>query len=1492
MAPFYFKGRTFAATDRLKLSSPLATPPGAGLIGLARPASSRLLGCGFYGPAGAGGWMVGRGAATGNANRLGLYRPQRQAVLQGSAAAASATITTGSFTPPAYSILIAYSAVRRNAGAPTASTVTDSLGNTWTLITGSDDTATDGSSLWVRLRAHYLVIGASPSAMTVSSASASAAHHGLQVVAIEGGGVDFANVDTGTGASGAATATLPATPSADSMLLGAFANREFTSPITPPSGYSELLLSNMGTNGKLQTVIDDNSTAVNLAWNSAGDNYCVGLGLEMRQPALLEHSSAAWVDDRPQTFLAYSASASEHWLALDRAATLERFTTTIRLDTTSALALGRMDLTIPRGGFVGDFYWIGVLKGMPPTALLDPVLRQLAPPTTLAPWLAHLIPIQGRSPERCILTGASLVVDSGTSLATGSVMQLQRQIAVPRLGNLRYRARLDLSYGGDSLASSPAVDLGPKPRAAAVVVQLPAGGATGAGIAANGGALTPVTLPGGANAQSGSVVIGTGIVDGVAQSEPGTAEIAALSLAAAAGDVSESMWALARDFMAPTVAPIALVGSTGSPQTADLASYITDPSGAGYDLAVSSPSPGLTASVSSTVLTYQAAAESDAYALTLTVTSRHDLDMATSAPIAIALVSSALRYANGYRHRCLLRLPVWSSGSYSTFLLPIVLSDPILRSRANGGGVEHPLGWDIRVETVGGTKLPHGLWRWDGVNGQVVLAPNFARNFGAAELIAVYCGKPGLVASEEDIAGARAGGWLSINLGDATEDLTGLGRPWTLTQNVGSGLIGGDFPAGTFNGVDSYRGRSCTELAGLTAFSWLCLIQTPEDPGRAQEFISLGTDTDTYFAARFTGTAQFQWSLQVASVVNAWNSDTGYYVPGRPICLGGRWASGGAMLGFAVGETVDPVSAAPVLTGSIIGTGVLKLGAGGRAGKATVLQGLAGVLLLNSTSVPVAAMECMTAALTEPGLVYGVGPWTTVAESRAGPIAHAVSATGAAGVPVPVPVRSSAYNPDADVLEVVLPDAPDIGSSSVDSGTGEPVFTVPADRPNQTLFFPFAVQPVGVPSRRSKGAVRLGARPGTVTPGAGYDQSLPWGGIGIGAVCLFGQPGNQRTTSFTIVTARAQHTGRINRIAWYNKFNLSTAGYHTGDGGRIKWTLRKITSAPGALPLVLAGTVVSTPEITDPVLAASWTAAFAAAGGSGSVAVARFHEFPTLYFSPGLDVIEGDMLAFTHTQLDSSSGTVSINDAYTTKRVQDDWSPFPHDEYSRVFNNGSLSNYREEHFPELLYGYTDDMVCGNPHIGYANGSIPRDQEVLIIGGTAGILVRQVIPVPAWANGRRIRRIHTMMVRYDNTASADIRCRVRQAGSSPGGSGDIGSVLATATLDAAAIRYSTNIKGTSQALDPIPALVFDFGADGPVLAGGATNYVELSTTGGSGTTRYMGDRLQRYIDITPVGLKVPSGFTDGFKGQRNTGSGWASMQTNGSEHDIPVWVEFA
>lgn len=1045
---FNFCGRTFSVTDRLKLASPLITPPGAGLIGLARPTLGRILNHGFYSPSGDNGWVVGRGPTYGSQNRLGLYRPQRAPTVVASAAAASGSITTGSFTPSPYSVLFAIAAVRRTSATPTAATITDSLGNTWTLVPGADASEDDGTA-FLRLRVYYLVIGATSSSMTVSSASASANHQGVVIVQVIGGSVSFGNIDTGTGTAGAATATLPSTPSTTNFILGAFYDRNFTSPITPPAGFTELVLSDVGTNGKLQVAIDDNTTATALAWNQAGDSVVIALGLELRQMPLIEHSSAVWADDVPNAFFAFSASASEHYLAMNNAGSLEKITTTIPIDTTSALALGRFDWGTPRGGFTGDEYWIGVVKAIPPLDRLDAVLRQLAPPTTLAPWLAHLFPLQGRSPELCVLTGASLAVDSGTSIANVAVPQPQEDDDDPILAVPRRRVRLTQRNASGN--TSLAIDAGPLTEAAAIIVQIPDAGGTAIGVAANGDALTTATLPSAAPAQQGNLVVGAPILDGVAQSEAGTADIGAIVTAPAwTSGIHESLWGSAADFLRPRADPINLVAEAGSPQIVDLQPLIQDPAMAGYTMALSDITPGLTISADGTRLLFEAAAEG-VYDAVLTITSLHSLAPAVTTTVRLTLTQAGARWPNGYRWRARINLLPWNaSGTIANFLLPFAEVDPAFRSVANGGYVESADARDFRLETAAGVKISHVLLAYDPVIGLIAGLGNIAgRNIGVAEAGHAFVGKPGLPASEEDAAGVRASGLLFAGIGRSASDFSGLGRHWTTNVDVGAD--------GMFNGSTSYRARTSSEMDGLTGLTVVAAASSNEAAGRTQEILNVAPDDVADLALRLGSGGNWVFILDAGGQLLAMQSELGLYYPGRTHAVAGVWSSGTRPSMYVDGALVDPVTPPAVATGTTSINEVLELGRGNRPpGTASWWNGPIGPVLAFSRALSRAEIECLTAALSQPRRVYGLGGFKTVDTAAVPPIAQPVEVSVSADtVSAPIDVQAAAYNPDGLALTTTV-GTPTSGSASV-AADGKVLLSLPAAAANQLHYAPYSL---------------------------------------------------------------------------------------------------------------------------------------------------------------------------------------------------------------------------------------------------------------------------------------------------------------------------------------------------------------------------------------------------------------------------------------------------
>jgi len=408
---------------------------------------------------------------------------------------------------------------------------------------------------------------------------------------------------------------------------------------------------------------------------------------------------------------------------------------------------------------------------------------------------------------------------------------------------------------------------------------------------------------------------------------------------------------------------------------------------------------------------------------------------------------------------------------------------------------------------------------------------------------------------------------------------------------------------------------------------------------------------------------------------------------------------------------------------------------------------------------------------------------------------------------------------------------------------------------------------------------------------------------------MLGGPGNMGgVTNFCIIQLRCEHTGNLKGVCWNSRFDSTNPdgtangniGYHRNNGGTINWTVRRINSAFGVTPLQLGPILGQTANVVNPAGTdihgrgpwPTWDVHYHAAGGVG-LTPERFARFPTINFRTPAPVVAGDWLAFTLNQLGSGGDFISPNDSFSNHRIQGDFSPYSYGEM-RHYTNGSLSSYRFNLYPMLVYHYTDGFACGNAHTDYATGTRPTSQ--LLTG--RNVRHREVIPMPAWANGKVIRRVYGLAVRWDNLTTADLSVRIAwEDGSAEG------VTLAKTTLTAGSIRYlaSRDLKDVAigPTSDPLPYLIFNFG--NVTVVSGRTYYLEFSTTSaGATTTRYLSSRPDRALTAGTVGVRQPSYLLPGMRGQQNNGAGWFDLVgtlddpdvgSNARIHDIPLWAEF-
>lgn len=624
-----------------------------------------------------------------------------------------------------------------------------------------------------------------------------------------------------------------------------------------------------------------------------------------------------------------------------------------------------------------------------------------------------------------------------------------------------------------------------------MVIRLPTASDPVAGIGVDGGPLSLVTIPGVPNDPSGPLCIGTDLLNGVAQAGSGSLAITAVYVAKGRDDATvAALRQLARDHLAPVVAPIAVTALTGAPRTLDVAPYVTaDPAGMGVAVTLGTLPAGLSASAAGTVVTYSSATEA-VYSLPLTVTSLHGLAPSRTVTARLTLSSEATRWPNGYRWRARINLIPWSaSGTITNFLLPFAEVHPDFRSVANGGRMESADGRDFRLETAAGVKIPHVLLAYDPVIGLVAGFGNIAaRNIGVAEAGYAFVGKPGLSLSEEDPVGCRAGGWLLFGGGHSATDFSGQGRDWTTSTAVASGSRIGPWPAGTFDGATSYRARTSSEMDGLAGITVVALVSSNEAVGRTQELLNVAPADVADLALRLGSGGDWIGVLDAGGQLQAVRSDTGLYYPGRGHAVALVWSSGSRPQLYVDGALVDPDTPPAVATGTTAINETLELGRGNRPpGTASWWAGLIGPALACNRGLTRPEIECLTAALAEPRLVYGLGSFKEVTTTAVPPVAQPVTVSVAPGATsAPIDVQAAAYNPDGLTLTTTV-GAPTAGSASV-ATDGRVLASMPTGAAGQTHRVPYTLTSG---SMSSSSVITVRVQPPVVVPVTGLPAGYP-----------------------------------------------------------------------------------------------------------------------------------------------------------------------------------------------------------------------------------------------------------------------------------------------------------------------------------------------------------------------------------------------------------------
>ncbi len=237
----------------------------------------------------------------------------------------------------------------------------------------------------------------------------------------------------------------------------------------------------------------------------------------------------------------------------------------------------------------------------------------------------------------------------------------------------------------------------------------------------------------------------------------------------------------------------------------------------------------------------------------------------TGGEVFIEVISSAETrptYANGAAYRRRLIVPAQNEADATAigFVMLVHERGDWLKPATAGGRIESADAADLCFELEDGTRLDHGIKRYDPANGEVVAWVRLPTwDLGQQVQIYVYYGKTDVSA---DPAGERAvwQDYLGVWDGQSGCDRTTTGRDLTLSGTIAEGELNG--PCGRFDGTVRGSLDDASFLDGLDAFSVHTFVDVDPasigtDKGIVSQGAITGADKDQGFSLRFDANGYF-----------------------------------------------------------------------------------------------------------------------------------------------------------------------------------------------------------------------------------------------------------------------------------------------------------------------------------------------------------------------------------------------------------------------------------------------------------------------------------------------------------------------------------------------------------------------------------------------------------------------------------------------------------
>lgn len=402
-------------------------------------------------------------------------------------------------------------------------------------------------------------------------------------------------------------------------------------------------------------------------------------------------------------------------------------------------------------------------------------------------------------------------------------------------------------------------------------------------------------------------------------------------------------------------------------------------------------------------------------------------DLGNEGIISITVAASVLpTYANGYLARRRIVIPPRttnaSAPAETDYVVLIRETLAAFKHLPYGGKIQHPSGWDFRVETEAGVQLDHKLESYDPATGAIVLwfrIPSWAVHQQARFLL--YYGNPTISAHEQDVAGTYSGYLAVINARTGVDE-TGNSRTFTPSDTIASGIAIGD--AASFAGDKVATAADPTWLNGHAGIT----VQTVINPatgavGSNKGWFTQGpTDGNDasasfilqYLASSGASTNLVHFKIKASDGTSYVLSAANRHATGLQV-VHGSWTQGEApkiYLG-GVSETPAAVGAARAGTTSAIASQAAYIGRGQRDAASGGWLGLVDELRIRAGGITALRAAAEAANILSPATFYAIGAEDLPADTTAteSPVALPVSDTVQSALEKDFDVAAAAYIP-------------------------------------------------------------------------------------------------------------------------------------------------------------------------------------------------------------------------------------------------------------------------------------------------------------------------------------------------------------------------------------------------------------------------------------------------------------------------------------------------